>query len=200
VLKETKMARLEGERKSPVPVLIGIALLALVAIGGYYAYQNRSADAVSVAPGEVNVVDNKPGNMATNGDVDANREGNTVTIDSDADNNGNEEANKATSPDETSGSKASGNQTSTSASGGTWEQAAGATGASSTPTSNATTAGTGAGTTDEKAGKGVIAERSKTIKNDKAKTTVTYQKKIHQDGSVSHSKTTGAPGATPAAQ
>ncbi len=197
------MARLDGERKSPVPVLIGIALLALVAIGGYYAYQNRGADAVSMAPGEVNVVDNKPGNMATNGDVDANREGNTVTIGSDADDNGNEEANKATSPDETSSGEASANETPTSAA-GTGEQAAGAAGASSTPVSNATTAGTGAGTsagaTDEKAGKGIVAERSKTIKNDKAKTTVTYQKRIHQDGSVSHSKTTGAPGATPAAQ
>ncbi|HEY0076959.1 MAG TPA: hypothetical protein VGB77_22935 [Abditibacteriaceae bacterium] len=191
------MARLEGERKSPLPVVIGIALLALVAIGGYYAYQNRGADAVSMAPGEVNVVDNTPGNMATNGGIDANREGNTVTIGSDADSNGNEEANKATSPNETSSGEASGSETPTSASARTGEEESGA---SSAPTSDATTAGTSAATTDEKAGEGVIAERSKTIKNDKAKTTVTYQKKIHQDGSVSHSKATGAPGATPAAQ
>ena len=217
------MARLEGERKSPVPLLVGAALLALLAVGGYYAYQNRGADAVSMAPGEVNVIDNKPGNMASNGDVDASREGNTVTVSGGADSNGSEGANNASdsvtssegasaaggSTAATSGSEATGNAGDANAdNAGNTASSSGSDGQAANEGADATSAGaapdTASDATTGKTGKGVVAERSKTIKNDKSKTTVTYQKKIHQDGTVSHSKTTSGTGAassvTPAAQ
>lgn len=198
------MARLEGERKSPVPLLIGVALLALVAIGGYYAYQNRSADTVAVAPGEVNVVDNKPGNMVSNGDVDAHRDGNTVTIGSDADSNGTEGGNNTDGAAASGGegsNQESGNTTDANADSATTSDASGSASAMSGSNEQASGGASGGASSaaSEKTGKGIVAERSKTIKNDKTKTTVTYQKKIHEDGSVSHSKSTAGAGAAPGA-
>jgi hypothetical protein len=186
------MARLYGERKSPLPVLIGVALLALVGIGGYYMYQNRGADVMRVAPGEVTVVDNTPGNMASNGEVDAERNGNTVTV-------GSENAGDATDKSASGAASADGantadNPANTDMSGhadaksGTVNDSANGAHSESGAMSGSETSST------EEAG---VRERSKTITNEKTGTTVTYKKKVSEDGSVTREKT--QTDATPAA-
>ena len=65
------MARLDGKKKSALPLVLGIAVLAALGAGGYYFYdQNRGVDTVAVAPGEVKAMNTKPGGLGVDGNVD----------------------------------------------------------------------------------------------------------------------------------
>lgn len=65
------MARLDGKKKSALPLVLGIAVLAALGAGGYYLYdQNRGVDTIAVAPGEVEAMNTKPGGLGVDGNVD----------------------------------------------------------------------------------------------------------------------------------
>lgn len=222
------MARLDGKKKSTVPLFIGLAALALV-VGGFFLMQNRGADSVTIQPGDVTVVDNKSGNMVSNG-IDAQRDGNSVTIGSEtatgetaaaADVNANDASANSTR-DSTSNltGDSTGDSTTNPTGDSTAMPPATVSSGSDEPdtdnstdksmdstkdaspgegTASAATASTAKGSgekSDDK--KDVGRERSKTIKNNKTGTTVTYSKKVHGDGAVTHEKVT-SPAATPTA-
>ena len=201
------MARLDGKKKSPLPVIIGLAALLLLGVGGYYLMQNRGADSVSVTPGDVTVSDTRPGNMVSNG-VDAESNGNEVTIGSesskeegsevknaDSDNTATQNSENSATPPVTIAGASDKGADSNSANSGESLGSKGSSGA------EATRAGDGENkplvdgaskSAKESADSPVMSERSKTIKNNKTGTTVTYTKKVRDDGSVSHEKSTSS--------
>jgi hypothetical protein len=80
------MSRLDGQKKSSLPLIIALIALVAVGAGGYTFYaQNRGTDTVAVAPGEVEMLNTKSGGLGVNGKVDVDAkpaqegQGNTTT-------------------------------------------------------------------------------------------------------------------------
>ena len=65
------MTRLDGEKKSPLPWIIGLIVLALLAAGIYYLFvANQGADRAVIGPDGVELQDTRPGGLGVEGDAD----------------------------------------------------------------------------------------------------------------------------------
>jgi len=196
------MARLEGEKKSVVPLIVGAVLLAALAAGAYAYFSSRGSGDTSNANGPTPAM-SRPSSAVS---------GNSGADNSSADNSGalNEAASNTASGNEASGGTS---DNSASATGGTnnlaTENFATGTENSATTTENsAAGSSNSAASTNSAAGSGSammgksstssttttngtphpIAARSKTIK--KGDTTVTYRKEVLGNGAQKHTKTT----------
>lgn len=188
------MTRLDGEKKSPLPWIIGLIVLALLAAAIYYLTANKTPD---------NAVDvNSPALQSTAGGANA---ANANATDANATDANATDAN-ATDANSTDANAASGNMADSNAADSNSAMTSNsATGdANSAVTSKPTISDANAPMIDNAAnnsampgvtpvagnakpkGDGIVATRSKTIKTKDA--TVTYKKSVKSDGSLMHDK------------
>ena len=66
------MTRLDGEKKSPLPWIIGLIVLALVAAAIYYFAVAKGTDAVVANENGVELIDNRPGGLGIDNTTDTN--------------------------------------------------------------------------------------------------------------------------------
>ncbi len=66
------MTRLDGEKKSPLPWIIGLLVLALLAAVIYYFAVAKGTDAVTVNENGVELIDNAPGGLGVENSADTN--------------------------------------------------------------------------------------------------------------------------------
>ncbi len=71
-LRKTNMTRLDGEKKSPMPWIIGLIVLALLAAAIYYFAVAKGTDAVVANENGVELIDNAPGGLGVDNSADAN--------------------------------------------------------------------------------------------------------------------------------
>ena len=66
------MTRLDGEKKSPLPWIIGLIVLALLAAAIYYFAVAKGTDAVVANENGVELIDNQAGGLGVDNTTDAN--------------------------------------------------------------------------------------------------------------------------------
>ena len=194
------MTRLDGEKKSPLPWIIGLIVLALLAAAIYYFAVAKGTDAVTINGNGVELQNNAPGGLGEGNSIDANST-DANSMDTNATDGNALDANSAM----TDGNAAMGNSmdsnsamsdsnsammnSSSMDSNSAMMDSNSATMDNSTMMNNsAPVAGlTPASAAGNKSGNDVIATRSKTIKTEDA--TVTYKKSVKADGSLMRDKT-----------
>ena len=199
------MTRLDGEKKSPLPWIIGLLVLALLAAAIYYFTVAKGTDAVTVNGNGVELQNNAPGGLGEGNATDANATDANATDANSTDmnvadanaldaNSAIMDANSAMGNSMDSNSAMSDSNSammnsSTMDSNSAMSDSNSAMMNSSTMMDNsAPVAGvTPAAAAGSKSGSDVIATRSKTIKTDDA--TVTYKKSVKADGSLTRDKT-----------
>ena len=215
----TNMTRLDGEKKSPLPYIIGLIVLALVAAGIYFLFvANKGADTVQATSNGIEIQNNAPGGLGVDNGADANATDtnamdanmadanatDTNMADANATDTNTMDANMATSNTMMDNS-AMGNSVmdnsamSNSAMGGAMGNSAmsnsamGGGAMSNSATSNsampAMTPAAMSGSAP-KSNSDIVATRSKTIKT--GDSTVTYKKSVTKDGAVMRDKTIAA--------
>lgn len=191
------MARLDGEKKSLTPLIIGVALVAVLSAGAYYYFNTRDVikEPPNVSPAQSVTVDGETSSAPKPvGTADTNS--NTVSDNTALGNavSGSQGSDTATSDNAVitgnTALEATPGATIGEAASNAMNAATAASATASTPStdggaSNAATVNAAGGNISDK--KDVVAKRSKTITH-KDGTSVTYAKETHRDGSVTKNK------------
>ena len=207
------MTRLDGEKKSPLPWIIGLIVLALLAAAIYYFTVAKGTDAVVVNENGVEMINNAPGGLGEENATDANAtdansmdanatDANAMDANS-TDTNAMSDANAVDSNGAMTGNSAMMDSNSAMGDSNAMDSNSAMMSNSATSdsamsdsnsammsnsTGDAATPGvTPASSSAGAGGNDVIATRSKTIETGKA--TVTYKKSVKADGSLMRDKT-----------
>ena len=206
----TNMTRLDGEKKSPLPYIIGLIVLALVAAGIYFLFvANKGADTVEATSNGIEIQNNAPGGLAMDNGADTNMADANMT-DLNATDTNMADANMAMSNTMMDNSAMSNSMMDNSAMSNSMMDNSAMSGSamSNSAMDNSAIVGSAMGNnamsnsampaitpasmsgSAPKDNQDIVAMRSKTIKSDGS--TVTYKKSVTKDGAVLRDKTIAA--------